>query len=66
MKVVAGVNVVEGIDGWSEAVVVGIVEVDAAVAAADAIVEPYFERSFAHYRESHIHQNQWSHSLKIL
>jgi hypothetical protein len=41
LEVVAGIDGIEGINSWLEPVVVGVVEVDAAVAATNTVMEPF-------------------------
>jgi hypothetical protein len=41
LEAVVGIDGIEGIDSWLEAIVVGVIEVDAAVAATNTVMEPY-------------------------
>jgi len=41
LEVVLDIEGIEGINSWLEPIVVGIVEVDAAVAATNTVMEPY-------------------------
>jgi hypothetical protein len=41
LEAVVGIDGIEGINSWLEPIVVWIVEVDAAVAATNTVMEPY-------------------------
>jgi len=44
LEAVVGIDGIEGIDSWLEPIVVGVIEVDAAIAATNTVMEPQPEQ----------------------